>query len=276
MTAHLTVLASLGIAILLSPETLILGLIMACDKRAPRLVAWMYAIGAAVGLVMGVVIGLLVAPAPATAAKAASPSWTAFGVRAVIAAVLIVIGVQRVMHALRAAPIAAVEAQEANVPAPGHGAVSRLKAWFAAKFGGHIGKDLPAWRRCLRSGLLGFATMGIHPKCLAVAIAAGQQAMQIGSEEDRLVGLTVFAAISMIPSVAPAIIETARAGACAAIKESTERFMKTNGRWVSAAILLGAGAYVAVNAWHEMPGRAPADAVTAPAGEAASGSASSK
>ncbi|MFM9180410.1 MAG: hypothetical protein ACKOV8_04055, partial [Phycisphaerales bacterium] len=118
MTAHLTVLASLGVAILLSPETLILGLIMACDKRAPRLVAWMYAIGAAVGLVMGVVIGSLVAPEPASAAKVATPSWTEFGVRAAIAAVLIVIGVQRVMHALHAAPIAAVEAQEAKVPKP--------------------------------------------------------------------------------------------------------------------------------------------------------------
>ncbi|MFM9170499.1 MAG: hypothetical protein ACKOTD_10380, partial [Phycisphaerales bacterium] len=103
-----------------------------------------------------------------------------------------------------------------------------------------------------------------HPKCLAVAIAAGHQAMQIGSEEDRVFGLAVFAAISMIPSVAPAVIETARTGACASIKESTERFMKTNGRWVSAAVLLGAGAYVAFNAWSEMPGRGPESAVTAP------------
>ena len=280
MTAHLTVLASLGVAILLSPETLILGLIMACDKRAPRLVAWMYAVGAAIGLAMAVTIGLLVAPSSASAAaagaKPATPTWTEFAVRAAIAAVLIVIGVQRVMNAMRAAPIAEVEAQEAKVPKPGHGALSRLKAWFAEKFGGHIGKNLPTWRRCLRSGLLGFATMGIHPKCLAIGIAAGHQAMQVADEAQRSLGLTVFAAISMVPALAPAIIETARGGACAAIKESTERFMKTNGRWVSAAILLGAGAYVAVNAWHEMPGRAPADAVTAPAGEAAPGSASSK
>ena len=251
MTAHLTVLASLGVAILLSPETLILGLIMACDRRAPRLVAWMYAIGAAVGLAMAVVIGLLVAPESASAAadaKPATPSWTEFAVRAAIAAVLIGIGIQRVMHALRAAPIAAVEEQEAAVPKAGHGIVSKAKAWFAEKFGGHIGKDLPTWRRCLRSGLLGFATMGIHPKCLAVGIAAGHQAMQVADEAQRTLGLTVFAAISMVPALAPAVIETARAGACAAIKESTERFMKTNGRWVSAAILLGAGAYVAFNA----------------------------
>ena len=49
MTTHLTVLASLGAAILLSPEILILGLIMASDRKAPKLVAWMYALGAALG-----------------------------------------------------------------------------------------------------------------------------------------------------------------------------------------------------------------------------------
>jgi predicted negative regulator of RcsB-dependent stress response len=37
------------------------------------------------------------------------------------------------------------------------------------------------------------------------------------------------------------------------MKESTERFMKKNGRWVSATILLGAGAYVAWNAFKSMP-----------------------
>ena len=52
MTAHLTVLVSLGVAVLLSPETLVLGLIMACDRKAPRLVAWMYAVGAVVGLLL--------------------------------------------------------------------------------------------------------------------------------------------------------------------------------------------------------------------------------
>jgi predicted negative regulator of RcsB-dependent stress response len=37
------------------------------------------------------------------------------------------------------------------------------------------------------------------------------------------------------------------------MKESTERFMKKNGRWMSAAILLGAAVYVGWNAWKNMP-----------------------
>jgi predicted negative regulator of RcsB-dependent stress response len=37
------------------------------------------------------------------------------------------------------------------------------------------------------------------------------------------------------------------------MKESTERFMKKNGRWMSAAILLAAAGYVAWNACKNMP-----------------------
>ena len=256
MNAHLTVLASLGVAILLSPETLILGLIMACDRRAPRLVAWMYGIGAVVGLAMGIAIGMLVGPSHPAEAAAATKSahpWVEFIVRALIAGVLLTIGIQRAIHAVQGAPIEAVEEQRTGEQKQGHGIVARCKAWFADKFGGSMGADLSVSRRCVRSGLLGFATMGIHPKCLAITIAAGHQIAQVTDHAARPVAIAVFAAISLIPSFAPAVVETIRSGACASMKESTERFMKRNGRWVSAVILLGIGAYVAWNAWKTMP-----------------------
>jgi threonine/homoserine/homoserine lactone efflux protein len=249
MNAHLTVLASLGAAILLSPEILILGLIMASDRRAPKLVAWMYAIGAAVGLAVGLVIGFVVAPeaAPAAAeAKPAHPNWGEFIVRALIAGALFWIGAQRLVHAWRAAPIEGVDEGESK-----HGVVAKVKGWFASKFGG--GADLSTSRRCVRSFALGFAVNGLHPKSVAVAIAAGHQAMQVTEAEARTLGIAVFSAIARVPAVAPAVIETAHSGACASMKESTERFMKKNGRWMSAAILLAAAGYVAWNAWKNMP-----------------------
>jgi hypothetical protein len=94
---------------------------------------------------------------------------------------------------------------------------------------------------------------GLHPKSVAVAIAAGHQAMQVTEAEARTLGIAVFSAIALVPAVAPAVIETAHSGACASMKESTERFMKKNGRWMSAAILLAAAGYVAWNAWKNMP-----------------------
>ena len=263
MTAHLTVLASLGVAILLSPEILILGLIMACDKRAPRFVAWMYAIGASIGLGMGLVIGFLVAPAPHAESAPHAPTWTEFAVRAVIAAILLTVGVQRAVGAMRKAPIEGEAEAEGRAHEGKKGLTTRVKAWFKSKFPGFGASDLPLWRRATRSALLGFATMGIHPKSVGIAIAAGHQALQISGDQDRTFGILVFAVISMLPAIAPAVIETAHSGASTAIKESSERFLKTNGRWISAVILLGAGAYVAWNAAHEMPGRTKS-AETAP------------
>ena len=40
MTQNIAVLASLGVAILLSPEITVLGLIAASDKKIPRTCAW--------------------------------------------------------------------------------------------------------------------------------------------------------------------------------------------------------------------------------------------
>lgn len=252
MDPHLAVLASLGVAILLSPEILVFGLIMACDVRAPRTAAWAFALGSLAGLAVGLVLGFLVSPSAPTEAAPAPPTWGAFWVRAAIAAALTWIGAQRMVHALKASPIPGAEGT-----GDGHGerkgVTGRVKEWIAARFPGLVGDDLSVGRRATRSALVGFAMMGVHPKCVSVAIAAGHQALQVPGEAERIAGIATFVAISMVPAVAPAVIESARPGASAVIKEACERFMKTQGRWIGAAVLLGAGAYVAWNAWKNMP-----------------------
>ena len=47
------------------------------------------------------------------------------------------------------------------------------------------------------------------------------------------------------------------------LKDSFEHFMKVNGRWISAALILAVAAFVGNNAWHDMPGREPAKAPAA-------------
>ena len=65
MSSHLAVVASLALAILLSPETLVLGLIIASDKKSPRLAAFAFAIGGIIGIAMATGIGLWIAHASA-------------------------------------------------------------------------------------------------------------------------------------------------------------------------------------------------------------------
>ena len=60
MSSHLSVIASLALALLLSPETLVLGLVVASDKRTPRLAAWMYALGALLGVAFALAVAFVV------------------------------------------------------------------------------------------------------------------------------------------------------------------------------------------------------------------------
>jgi hypothetical protein len=251
MSAHLTVLLSLGVAILLSPENLLIGLVMASDKKSPRLAALMYAVGAIGGLALGLTIGFLVAPTPPAEGAPVHHTWTQFIVRALIAGLLVGVGLQRAVRAVRHAPIAEESGEDASGKKPS--LASRVKRWFAERFKGLGGREIPTWRRGLRSGVIGFATVGVHAKCLSVSIAAGHQAMQIAGEADRALGLALFAAVALTPSCTPLVVELIRPGGSASIRASCEAFMKTNGRWIAALILLGAGAFVAWNAAHSMP-----------------------
>jgi hypothetical protein len=42
-------------------------------------------------------------------------------------------------------------------------------------------------------------------------------------------------------------------GAVVGIKQSYERIMAVHGRWITAVLLLGAGAFVAHEAWRALP-----------------------
>ncbi len=64
MSAHLAVLATLALAILFSPETLVLGLVIASDKKVPRQASFAFALGAILGIAFATGIGVWIAHLP--------------------------------------------------------------------------------------------------------------------------------------------------------------------------------------------------------------------
>ena len=68
-------------------------------------------------------------------------------------------------------------------------------------------------------------------------------------------GVVLFALNASIPALLPAVIDVVKPGATVGIKEAYERIMKVHGRWIGALLLLGAGAFVGVDAWRDLPGR---------------------
>ena len=273
MTQNIAVLASLGVAILLSPEITVLGLIAASDRKIPRTCAWVFGIGSIVGLVFALAIGFALARAhgnPHPEAPA-DPTWSGFIIRSVIALGLLALGIYRIINAILHAPIEKTPEQRER--SLGH----RFHVWFKAHFprinaifDGSL--DLPPGRRAGRWGFLGFACNGLHPKVFPIAIAAGHETLQITNDDERALGILVFSVIALVPSLLPAVIETIHPGISSRLKDSFERFMKVNGRWISAAFILAVAAFVGNNAWHDMPGHEKHDAaakVQAPAAMAA-------
>jgi len=239
----------LALAIFFSPETLVLGLIVAGDRKVPRLAAFAYAVGGILGIAFATGIGLWIAHASGTGDHSASHhGWPSFVVRVVIAAALITIGARRALNAMRHKPIPDMAEPEQK---PG-----RIHAALIQRFPSlDLNADLPVSRRVGRSGLAGFAMCGLHPKVFPIAIAAGHQIVQIARPGERALGVVLFAVIAAIPALLPAVIDVVKPGATVGIKEGYERVMKVHGRWIGALLLLSAGTFVGYDAWHDMPGR---------------------
>jgi threonine/homoserine/homoserine lactone efflux protein len=249
MSSHFAVLASLALAIFLSPETLVLGLIIAGDKLVPRRAALAYAVGGIVGIAFATGIGLWVAHASGTGdTHAAHHGWPRFVVRVAIAAALLTIGVRRALGAIRRQPI--------SDPSEPEQRPSRVREAIFRRFPAlNPQADLPPHKRVGRAGLAGFAMCGLHPKVFPIAIAAGHQIIQIDDRAERALGIVLFAVIAALPTLIPLLIDLVKPGSTVRIKDGYERIMKVHGRWITALLLLGAGTFVGVDAWHDRPGR---------------------
>ena len=252
MSSHLAAVATLALAIFFSPETLVLGLIIAADRRNPRLAAFGFALGGIAGIAFATGIGLWVAHASgADRAAADHGTWPGFIVRVVIAAVLLVIGLNRLAGALRRTPIPDISESE-----PERG---RLRTALAQRFPDVTralapGAELSRRQSLARGALGGFAMCGLHPKVFPIAIAAGHQITQIAAPGERGLAVLLFAAISVVPALLPAVIDVVKPDAVGRIKDGYERIMKDHGRWITAALLVSAAAFVAHNAWEKLPG----------------------
>jgi hypothetical protein len=252
MSSHLVVLASLALAILFSPETLVLGLVVASDRKVPRLAAFAFAIGAIAGIAFATGVGLWMAHSARADMGTHHDSWPGFIVRILIAAALLILGAYRAVNAFRKKPIADVSEPDHT---PGALRISLNRHFPKLMSRMDPAADLPVSQRITRAALAGFAICGLHPKIFPIAIAAGHQIVQISNPGVRGLGIVIFVVISVVPAVLPAVIELVNPGAVVRIKEGYERIMKDRGRWITAVLLLGAGAFVANDAWHMMPRR---------------------
>lgn len=254
MSSHLAAVATLALAIFFSPETLVLGLIVAGNKQNPRLAAFAFALGGITGIAFATGIGLMIAHASGADATATRhDSWAGFAVRVAIAGTLLIIGLTRAVNAVRHKPIPDITK---TAKKPGRVRTELDRRFPSAMKQFQPGAELSTRQRLARALLAGFAMCGLHPKVFPIAIAAGHQISQITDPDQRTLAVVLFAVIAVIPAVLPAVIEMVRPDAAIRIKDGYERVMKEHGRWITAALLLFAAFIVGHSAWEKFPGRA--------------------
>ncbi|MCX2933875.1 GAP family protein [Mycobacterium sp. CVI_P3] len=252
MATHLAVIATLALALLFSPETLVLGLVIASDTKVPRQATLAFSAGAIAGIAFatGIGVGIAALTGGGAVAGAHHTSWPGFIVRLLIAAALLAIGIRRAIGAIRHKPIADVSKPEQRSNPLRTRVVERFPTVARAL---NPEADLTVRQRIVRAALSGFAVCGLHPKVFPIAIAAGHQILDISARGERTLAVVVFAAIAVIPAVAPTVIEIVRPGAAGQIKEGYERIMKVHGRWIIATLLLAAALAVGHGAFDHMP-----------------------
>lgn len=249
MSSHFAVVVTLALAIFFSPETLVLGLVVANDRKRPLLAALAYAAGGVAGIAFATAVGLWIA-ATFDVEPGNGGSWPGFVVRALIAAVLLVIGLTRAVNTLRDKPIPDIAE---SGPTPG-----RIRTALAERFPKLARElrpdaELSIGQRVTRAAAAGFAMCGLHPKVFPIAIAAGHQVTEITDTAQRGLAVVVFAMIAVLPALLPAVIEVVRPGSLDRIRLGYERVMQAHGRWITAALLIGSAAFVGYSAWEKFP-----------------------
>lgn len=229
----ITVLSSLGLAGLMSPELLVLGLLLAGDGRNPRMKTAAFSAGTVLGLVAAMVAGFLLAPLDLH--HTPHPSWHGFFLRVVLGLALIAVGISRITQTRRVHAAAGREQEEeAEIPA------------ILLKFLpiGRRTEQMSAIRAMGISGLLGILLGAVSPKRLPICLAAGHLLTTFPSLTGRVTGAAVFMALALIPSLLPLVLVLVRPHAATLARRAVERIAARYGLWLLAGILILVGLHL--------------------------------
>lgn len=230
----ITVLSSLGLAGLMSPELLVLGLFLAGDGRDPRLKTAAFSAGTVLGLFAAMAAGFFLAPLDLH--HTPLPSWHGFFLRVALGLALIAVGISRIRQTRKVRPPATGQGSEEGEEIPA----------FLLKLlpiGGHA-EHMSTLRAIGISGLVGILIGAISPKRLPICMAAGHLLTTFPSLAGRITGAAAFMALALIPSLLPLALVLVRPQAAALARRAVERVAARYGFWLLAGLLILLGLHL--------------------------------
>ena len=224
MLHTLTICASLGFGIFLSPELLIIGLILASDRSHPKANTLGYFLGSALGIVLLLILGYFLTHQAATPSH---PTGAAWWLRVILGAGLIALGASTAWNQLHPKP-----------KPSGHGGshlMAKLMKLLPVSEAPRPGGPLPSLGICTA---LSFLLTVVHLKTIGLAMSAGHQLHTTTDQAATLAGLGGFLALSLFPTFLPLGLAVFQPETAIRARQVTEAVAAKHGGWILALIFL--------------------------------------
>jgi hypothetical protein len=225
----LTTAFSMGMVVLLSPETFILGLLMAAHKTRARLNSVVFFLGSAIGLFLAIGLGLWITPTTTPGVEHAS--WLRFAVRAGLGSALLYLGIFRAWQYFTGKDDRVPKTK--TPPPPWKAKLLSLLPSLNSE------STFPINAYYLGSTfLIGLFTTGLHPKTSILAITMGHQITRASGDEAKIFGFALFSVLALLPVAFPLFLALFHPQAGPRMKEKCTALLEEHGRWVASIICI--------------------------------------
>lgn len=225
MLHTLTVCAPLGFGIFLSPELLIIGLLLASDRSHPRANTLGYFLGSAGGVLLLLGLGYFFTHSTAPS----HPTGTAWWLRVVFGCAMVGLGAHTGWKQLHQKP------RETHPGEGGGKIMAKLMKLLPVSESPRAGGPLPSLSICT---VLSFLLTVVHLKTVGLAMAAGHQLHSAPDQVSLAAGLSAFLALAFFPTLLPLVLAVFHPETAVKARQVSEAVAAKHGGWILALIFL--------------------------------------
>ena len=225
MLNTLAVCASLGFGIFVSPEVLIIGLLLASDRSHPRANTLGYFLGSAVGITLLLGAGYFLTHATTST----HPSGFAWWLRVILGGGLVVLGIHTLWRQLHGKN----EKHPSTRGKKGLGA--KLMKLLPVSEEPRPGGPLPSLAICTG---LSFLLTVVHMKTIGLATSAGHALHAAPNQAALSLALVAFLVLALFPTLFPLVLAVFHPETAAKARQVSQAVAEKHGGWILALILI--------------------------------------
>lgn len=222
MLNTLATCASLGFGIFVSPEILVIGLLLASDRSHPRANTLGFFAGSAVGIALLLGAGYVLTHSTAPT----HPSGFSWWLRLILGGGLVALGIHTLWKQLHRRPEAQPKENKLG---------AKLMKLLPVSEDPRPGGPLPSLAICTG---LSFLLTVVHVKTIGLATAAGHTLHASPSQAATVVALTAFLALALFPTLFPLGLAIFHPETAAKARKASQAVAEKHGGWILAIIFL--------------------------------------